>query len=123
MAKMIDKERSYLLVKAAQLGMVRAKEELGNFFLNMINAILSRPEYNGYFGDQRQEMIDEALYQCSLSINRYKPDKNCTPYSYFQMIICRAFIRASSRFRIKADKNAKVYAVLKFDYMQDKGGY
>jgi len=123
MAIIIDKERSYKLFIAAQNGDREARNEIGEFIINLTKAIMSRASFKAFFGEQRQYMIDEAIYQCSLSIDRWDPNKKCTPYSYMQMIVCRALIQSSVQFKNKRKKDDSMYANLKFDYKQETGGF
>lgn len=73
--------------------------EIGKNLLAIVNNQLRLPCFINYTDDRKSEMISDALYYMTRSIDRYNPmyaSGNAlegNPFSYFTMIAQRAFLQ------------------------------
>ena len=78
----------------------RASDYIGRCIMLICERLSLKPNFVGY--SHRDEMVDDAVTNCSAAINNFNPEKSNNPFSYFTSIAYNAFLR-----RIQDEKNEK----------------
>lgn len=123
----IDSEKLHELLTQWKEDKPNNKEmnkELVNMFLLMLDGVISKPTYNQFNREDKEDMKQNAFINLLLYIHNYKPEKsksNHAAFTYSTFAIETSFKSTITRNKIKSDKQQN-YIDLKledFGYFED----
>jgi len=111
--ELIEHKNKCNLAKDAGLDAPTISNYLGKAFLLLVNNIIKKADYSNYPIQVREDMVSDAILNCIQYINSFKAETSSNPFSYFTMIIHRAFWR-----RIEKERK-RLYQ--KYKYIENSG--
>jgi hypothetical protein len=93
-------------------------EKLGKYILLVFDGIMHRPNFRGYDGELRDDIVDNAMIRIQTALHRYDPDKG-TGFNFLTMVLTQSIRSTLGEFNKRKNEEDKVEHVTLTTYSDE----